>query len=154
MRSQRQGGVVIRGFQARGWDQARDCIPSVKPRGRSTKAKRREVPPSWSCAARKGRCGLALGFGLLAFGLGLGLFLAFRLGGLLALRFGGRRRCRGLRPCRRSGGGPPCRAGGGGRRCRHHPGAGRGVSFVPPSLLDWEFPFPPPDSITPPCPHP
>src|SRR6266850_385100 len=71
-----------------------------RAQGRATKRRRREVPPSGSCAAREGRCGLALGFGLLA--LGLGLFLAFRLGGLLALRLG-RRRCRGLRGCRRRG---------------------------------------------------
>src|SRR5712692_5846802 len=45
---------------------------------------------------------LALGFGLLAFG--FGLFLGFRLGGLLALRLGGGRRGRGLRGCRRRGG--------------------------------------------------
>src|SRR5882672_1287094 len=88
-------------------DQASDCIPfrlesGRQAQGRATKARRREVPPSWSCAAHKGRCGLALGFGLLAFGLGLGLFLAFRLGGLLALRLGCRRG-RGLRGCRRRG---------------------------------------------------
>src|SRR5260370_23538745 len=76
---------------------------------------------------------LALGFGLLAFG--FGLFLAFRLGGLLAGRFGGRRRGRGLRGCRRSGGGLRCDVES--RACEFgpHPGCRQLSHFEPPSEL-------------------
>src|SRR5439155_2803144 len=70
--------------------------------------------------ARPVRAGaaLALGFGLLAFALGLSL--AFRLGGLLALRLGGRRRGRGLRGCRRRGGRLRCDVESRARECGHH----------------------------------
>src|SRR6266516_1843110 len=80
--------------RVRGWDQARDCIHKSKKAG----------GPAFLVV--RGPSGpvrlLALGFGLLAFG--FGLFLAFGPGGLLARRFGGRRRGRGLRGCRRRGG--------------------------------------------------
>src|SRR6267154_4641864 len=90
------------GFQAPGPSIRQRLYPFTsweRAQGRATKRRRREVPPSGSCATREGRCGLALGFGLLA--LALGLFPAFGLGGLLALRLG-RRGGRGLR--RRRGG--------------------------------------------------
>src|SRR6266852_2110823 len=84
--------------RVRGWDQARDCIDKNKKAGSPAFLVLRGP---WAGAA------LALGFGLLAFG--LGLFLAvvgLRLGGG---RLRGRgflrrcRRCRGLRGCCRSG---------------------------------------------------
>src|SRR2546426_5983559 len=116
--------------RVRGGHQARDCIPSVKLRGRSPKNRKAGGP---AFLALRGPSGpvrlLALGFGLLAFG--FGLFLAFRLGGLLAGRFGGRRRGRGLRRRRRRGGRLGCdvesRAGG----CGGHQGCDQLFYFGP-----------------------
>src|SRR6266571_2755244 len=81
---------------------AGDCIPSVRLAGAFHKNKKAGGPAFLVLRGPWAGAALALGFGLLAFG--LGLFLAFRLGGLLALRFRGRRRGRGLRGCRRRGG--------------------------------------------------
>src|SRR5882762_3380483 len=87
----------------------RRAIVSLSVRGAG--ARRKAVPQKQkggrsrlSGLARPLRAGaaLALGFGLLAFSLGPGFFLAFRLGGLPALRLGCRRG-RGLRGCRRRG---------------------------------------------------
>src|SRR6266853_4850500 len=85
---------MTRGFQA--------CADGIRPAIVSTKTERREVPPFRYCAACQGRSGLALGFGLLAFALGLSL--AVRLDGLLAPHFRGRCRGRGLRGSSRCGG--------------------------------------------------